>query len=315
MTPQSEPALDVTEPSPAIADPALIATPAAIPFAPGTPPPTPRSLLRKLGPLFWISVGWVVVVGVLAVLAPILPLKDPDLSDFSSLSQGPTARHLLGTDALGRDLLSRIIWGSRISLAVGTLSILMGIGIGGAFGVIAGYFRGRIESVIMTIADAMLAFPSLVLLLTLTTFLGQSLRNIVVAIGIVTMPVFLRLARANTLVYAQREFVLAARATGARNGRIIMREILPNVVLPMVAFGLIVVAVAIVAEGALSFLGLSVPPPTSTWGSIIAAGRQELQKAPHIVFIPSIVMFMTVFAFNLAGDRLRETLDIKEGAV
>ena len=136
-----------------------------------------------------------------------------------------------------------------------------------------------------------------------------------IAIGIVTIPIFIRLARANTLTFAQREFVLAARATGARNRRIVVREVLPNVVMPLMAFSLVVVAVAIVAEGSLSFLGLSVPPTTPTWGNIIAAGRQDLQESPHIVFFPAVVMFITVLAFNLAGDRLREVLEVKEGAL
>ncbi len=164
----------------------------------------------------------------------------------------------------------------------------------------------------MTVADSMLAFPALVLLLSLTTFLGQTQRNIIIAIGIVTVPVFIRLARANTLAYAQREFVTAARATGARDARIMLREVLPNVVLPLMAFSLIVVAVAIVAEGSLSFLGLSVPATTPTWGNIIAGGRADISHAPHIVFMPSMAMFLTVLAFNLAGDRLREEFDVKE---
>jgi peptide/nickel transport system permease protein len=167
----------------------------------------------------------------------------------------------------------------------------------------------------MTVADGMLAFPALVLMLSLTVFLGQTLRNIVIAIGVVTIPVFIRLARANTLAYGQREFVLAAKATGARDARIIVREVLPNVAMPLMAFSLVVVAVAIVAEGSLSFLGLSVPPTTPTWGNLIAGGRQDLAESPHIVMFPSIVLFITVMAFNLAGDRLRQVLETKESAL
>jgi peptide/nickel transport system permease protein len=278
--------------------------------------PTARpSLRRRLGLQFWLCVGWLVVVTSTGLLAPILPMDDPNISDFTALAEPPSGAHWFGTDAVGRDLLARVVWGSRVSLAVGLFSILIGLVIGGTLGLIAGYFRSRAESVVMVMADGMLAFPSLVLLLSLTTFLGQNLRNVIVAIGIVTIPVFIRLARANTLTFTTRDFVLAARATGARDRRVLVREVLPNVALPLMAFSLVVVAVAIVAEGSLSFLGMSVPPTTPTWGNIIAAGRQDLQEAPHIVFVPSVVMFLTVLAFNLAGDRLREVLEVREGAL
>ena len=278
-------------------------------------PARQKPLWRRLGVQFWVCVVWIVVVGIAGLFAAWLPLKDPAVSDYTALAQGPSGRFWMGTDALGRDIFARVVWGTRVSLAVGLFSVAIGFSIGGMLGLLAGYFRRRVEAVIMTFADGMLAFPALVLLLSLTTFLGQTLRNIVIAIGVVTIPIFIRLARANTLTFSQREFVLAARATGARNRRIVMREILPNVIMPLMAFSLVVVAVAIVAEGSLSFLGLSVPPTTPTWGNIVAAGRQDLQDAPHIVLFPSIVMFITVLAFNLAGDRLREVLEVKEGAL
>lgn len=272
-------------------------------------------LWRRLGVQFWLCVAWIVIVAAAAIAADWLPLKDPLESDFTALAQGPSGEFWMGTDALGRDIFSRVVHGAQVSLAVGLFSVLIGVTVGGTLGLVAGYFRRRTEAVIMTFADGMLAFPALVLLLSLTTFLGQNLRNIVIAVGIVTVPVFIRLARANTLSFAQREFVLAARSTGARDRRIVTREVLPNVTMPLMAFSLVVVAVAIVAEGSLSFLGLSVPPTTPTWGNIIASGRQDLAEAPHIVFFPALVMFITVLAFNLAGDRLREVLDVKEGAL
>lgn len=278
-------------------------------------PPRPTPMWRKLGIQFWVCVAWIVLVGFAGLAAGFLPLTDPRESDFTALAEGPSWRYWMGTDALGRDIFSRVVHGTRVSITVGLFAVLIGLVVGGMLGLIAGYYRRRAESIIMTMADALLAFPALVLLLTLTTFLGQTLRNIVLAIGIVTIPVFIRLARANTLTFAQREFVLAAKATGSRNFRIITREVLPNVAMPLMAFSLVVVAVAIVAEGSLSFLGLSVPPTTPTWGNIIAGGRQNLQDAPHIVFFPSLVMFLTVLAFNLAGDRLREVLEVKEGAL
>jgi peptide/nickel transport system permease protein len=274
-----------------------------------------RPLWRRLGLQFWICVGWIALIVLSALLAPWLPLDDPNVSDFRAVAAGPSSEHWLGTNDIGLDILSRIVWGSRVSLSVGVFSVLIGLVIGGAFGLVAGYFRGKPETTIMTVADGMLAFPALVLMLSLTVFLGQSLRNIVIAIGVVTIPVFIRLARANTLAYGQREFVLAARATGARDVRIILREVLPNVAMPLMAFSLVVVAVAIVAEGSLSFLGLSVPPTQPTWGNLIAGGRQDLAESPHIVFFPSLVLFITVMAFNLAGDRLRVVLEIKESAL
>ncbi len=278
-------------------------------------PPKQAPLWRRLGVQFWLCALWIVVVGIAGVASGVLPLKDPLESDFTALAEGPSWQYWMGTDALGRDLFSRVVHGTRVSITVGLFAVAIGLLLGGMLGLVAGYYRRRTEATIMTLADAMLAFPSLVLLLTLTTFLGQTLRNIVLAIGIITIPVFIRLARANTLTFAQREFVLAAKATGSRDFRIITREVLPNVAMPLMAFSLVVVAVAIVAEGSLSFLGLSVPPTQPTWGNIIAGGRQNLQDAPHIVFFPSLVMFVTVLAFNLAGDRLREVLEVKEGAL
>ncbi|HZT65096.1 MAG TPA: ABC transporter permease [Acidimicrobiales bacterium] len=267
----------------------------------------------RLGPVFWLSVGWLALVGVLAATASLLPLRDPNISDFSSLAAGPSAHHWLGTDAVGLDLLSRIIYGARVSLAVGLFSILIGLAVGAPLGAVAGYFRGKVEAALMTVADAMLSFPALILLLFITAFFGKTLVNIIIAIAVVTVPVFLRLARANTLVLAQREFVLAARSTGASSWRVLWREVAPNILPSLLTFGLLAAAVAIVAEGALSFMGLSVPPQTPTWGNIIAGGRQEIQTDPLIVLFPSVAMFLTVFALNLAGERLRSMIDARGG--
>ena len=278
-------------------------------------PTRSRSIWRRLGLQFWGCVGWIALIVLAAILAPWLPLQDPNVSDFSAIAAGPSTEHWLGTTDIGLDIFSRIVWGTRVSLSVGLFSVLIGVTIGGAIGLVAGYFRGKTESSIMTAADGMLAFPALVLMLSLTVFLGQSLRNIVIAIGVVTIPVFIRLARANTLAFGQREFVIAARATGASDLRIMLREVLPNVAMPLMAFSLVVVAVAIVAEGSLSFLGLSVPPTQPTWGNLIAGGRQDLAEAPHIVLFPSLVLFITVMAFNLAGDRLRMVLEVKDSAL
>ncbi len=223
---------------------------------------------------------------------------------------------VLGADSLGRDILSRVVWGARVSLIVGLGAVTLGMLLGGSIGIIAGYFRGRTETALMGIMDILLAFPALLLALAIVTFAdNHSIPVVVAAIGLVGIPPVARLIRANTLVYSQREFVLAARTLGASNKRVIVREVLPNVALPGVSFAVIGIAIAIVAEGGLAFLGLSVDPPTPTWGGMINDGRNFLEDAPHITFVPAAVMVITVLALNFAGDRLRSLFDVKEGAL
>lgn len=277
---------------------------------------TPDEVVKKrLGPLFWIAIGWVGLIALLAILAPWLPIADYKETFAGASREGPSPEHWLGTDILGRDILSRIIWGGRVSLQVGFASVAFGILIGGTLGIIAGYFKGWIESVIMWAMDVVLAFPALLLALAIVAFRGPENRTtttVILAIGIVAIPPVARLVRAATLVHSQREYVTAARALGAGNGRIIWKEVLPNVMLPVLSFSIIGVAVAIVAEGGLAFLGLSVAPPQPTWGGMINDGRQALETEPYISLIPCAVMFLTVLALNLAGDRVREYLDVKE---
>jgi peptide/nickel transport system permease protein len=269
---------------------------------------------RRLGLLFWLSVGWLGLITLLAVTAHWVPgLPDPRETGLGPARQPPTAQHLFGTDTLGRDMLARTIYGARVSLLVGFASIAAGLLIGGSLGILAGYFRGRFEVVVMGAMDVFLAFPALVLALALVSFLGPRLSTVILAIGILSIAPIARIIRANTLTFAQREFVLAARNLGAKNRRIIVSEILPNVLPAALSFALVAVAVAIVSEGALAFLGLSVPAPTPTWGSMINEGRTYLQAAPHISFIPSGAMFLTVLALNFAGDSLRSRFDVREG--
>lgn len=275
-----------------------------------------QAVKKRLGPAFWVASSWIALVTSLAILAPWLPLKDPNFQDYTALKQGPSSTYWLGTDDLGRDMLSRLIWGARVSLTVGVSSILFALLIGVTIGVVAGFFKGRTESTLMGLMDVLLAFPALLLALAIITFTdNHSVWNISLAIGIVSIAPIARLVRASTLVFSDREFVLASRTLGAGNWRIMAKEILPNVMLPVLSFAIIGVAIAIVAEGGLAFLGLSVPPPQATWGSMINEGRYFLATNPAISLIPSAAMFLTVLSLNLAGDRVREYFDVKEGGL
>jgi peptide/nickel transport system permease protein len=268
---------------------------------------------KRLGLMFWLSVGWLALVVLLAVLADVLPFHDPTSPGVGPAREGPFGETVLGTDALGRDMLARTVHGARVSLIVGFSSIAAGLLIGGTIGLLAGYFRGRFETIAMGAVDVLLAFPALVLGLALVSFLGPSLATVTLAIAVLSIAPIARIIRANTLTFAQREFVLAARTLGAKNRRIIVSEILPNVLPAALSFALVAVAVAIVSEGALAFLGLSVPAPRPTWGSMINEGRTILEDAPHVSFVPSGVMFLTVLALNFAGDSLRARFDVREG--
>lgn len=270
---------------------------------------------RRLGPLFWMAIVWVILVFAVAIFADVLPLPSPTDMDMLEKRAPFSMQHWLGTDGLGRDELARVIYGARISLIVGLCAPIIGLTLGGALGLLAGYFRGRFESVVVGSMDVLLAFPPLILALAVSAYLGQSIFNLTLILGMLGVPAFMRVARAATLTLARREFVIAAQALGATHARILLRELLPNVLLPLFAFFLLGVAVTIVAEGSLSFLGLGVPPPISSWGSMIGEGRESLEMAPRLAFIPAIAMFLTVLSFNLVGDSLRALTDPRQGAL
>jgi peptide/nickel transport system permease protein len=270
---------------------------------------------RRLGLLFWMAIGWMIFVFAVAIFADVLPLPSPTDMDMLEKRAPFSFAHWLGTDRLGRDELSRLVYGARISLVVGLCAPIIGVVLGGALGMLAGYFRGRFESVMVGSMDVLLAFPPLILALAVTAYLGQSIFNLTCILGALSVPAFMKVARAATLTLARREFVIAAQALGATHARILLRELLPNVMLPLSAFFLLGVAVIIVVEGALSFLGLGVPPPISSWGSMIGEGRESLDIAPRLAFIPAIAMFLTVLSFNLVGDTLRALTDPRQGAL
>ena len=274
-----------------------------------------RPRRRRVNGLFVAALVWIALIGLAAILADVLPIMSPTDMDMLGKREPPSAEHLLGTDQLGRDMLSRLIYGARISLTVGLLAPVVGLVVGGALGMMAGYLGGRFEALTVGAVDVLLAFPPLVFALAVTAYLGQSVFNLTMVIGVLSIPAFTRVARATTLSLTQREFVIAARTLGATHTRILLRELLPNVALPLLAFFLLAVAVTIVVEGALSFLGLGVPPPAPSWGSMIGEGRESLDIAPWLAFLPAGFMFVTVLAFNIVGDTLRALTDPRPGAL
>jgi peptide/nickel transport system permease protein len=270
---------------------------------------------RKLGPVFWMSVTWIGVVILAAIFAGLLPIHSYTATGVGPPRTHPNSEFWFGTDELGRDMLARVIYGARVSLTVGFASILAAFIIGGGIGVVAGYYGGRLGRFLMGCMDVFLAFPALVASLAIVTFLGQSLRNVTIAIAIVSIAPVARIIRASTLTFAEREFVTAARTLGAKKRRIIIKEILPNVIPPAASYSLIGVALAIVGEGALAFLGLSVRAPTPSWGGMINEGRSFLEHDAYISLIPAAAMFLTVLSLNFAGDSLRSFFDVKESAL
>jgi peptide/nickel transport system permease protein len=283
--------------------------------APASGAPSHPLARHRLGPSFWIPLLWTTMIVVLAATANLLPLRSPIETDFTVISNWPGATYWFGTDQLGRDIFSRAVFGARISLVVGLLAPALGLGVGISLGMAAGYFRGRTESVIVAAMDAIMAFPGILVVLAVTAYVGANTAILILLLGFLTIPAFMRVARANTLVFAEREFVLAARAMGATHARVLRLEILPNVIIPMLTYALLMVSRIIVIEGVLSFLGLSVPPPQPTWGNMIADGQADLATLPYIAFIPSALMFLTVLSINLIGERLRARTDFRGSAL
>jgi peptide/nickel transport system permease protein len=274
---------------------------------------------KRLGWGFWVCATWLGVLALVAILAPILPIEDPTELRTGPPREGPSFSHWFGTDNLGRDVFARAVWGARISLVVGAFAIGFGLLVGGSLGMLAGFLKGKIDQVISFIFFTVLSFPALVLAILIVTSYERSLQTVALTLGVLSVAPVGRLARAQTLVFAEREFVQAARVVGAKNGRILVKELLPNVLIPMGALGLLGMGVAIVAEGGLAFLGLSIAGEgagTLSWGKLISESRsvRDLQNSAHVAFSVIGVMFFTILALNFAGDRVREYFDVRETA-
>jgi peptide/nickel transport system permease protein len=275
--------------------------------------PTRVSRLRKVlarNPRLVIGGILLLLIVVMAVTAQWWPLPNPERGRAAQAYQAPSAEHWLGTDATGRDVLARTIFGARVSLSVGLVAVLFGGIIGGTLGMLAGWRGGWFDIVIMRFIDGLLAFPTLLLAISITAALGASLETVMLAIGVINVPVFTRLARGQTLQAKNREYVEAGRALGLKENRILFRHVLPNIINPLIVQASLALATAILAEASLSFLGLGAQPPTPTWGADINAGRAWLSKNYWWMVVgPGAAIMLTIYAFNLLGDGIRDLLD------
>jgi peptide/nickel transport system permease protein len=254
----------------------------------------------------------VLFFAILAVAAPLLPIPDPIATSWSAIRKAPSAAHWLGTDDLGRDILSRMIWGARASLMAGVFSVAIAIVIGVPFGLLAGYFGGWVDMVISRVTEALLAMPFLIMAIALAAFLGPSLTNAMIAIGLSAMPLFVRLTRGQVLAVKTEDYVEGARSVGLNHLEIMVRYILPNVLAPIIVQATLTVATAIIAEASLSFLGLGQQPPAPSWGSMLNVAKNFLSQAPWMAMWPGAAIFLVVIGFNLLGDGLRDALDPRE---
>jgi peptide/nickel transport system permease protein len=274
---------------------------------------------KPLGFMFWAAVTFLVLLLFSAVFAEVLPLKDPAQTFRGTSRNGPSLEFWFGNDGAGRDIFSRVIYGAQVSLIVASIGATVALMIGGMIGMAAGYYRKRVDTMITTFADATLVIPPLILALSLVLFLDpEAERRVFILIFVfilLSIAPISRVVRASTLVWSEREFVLAAQTMGARNGRVMFREVLPNVAPALVSYSLIVMANLIVVEGAVAFLGLSVRPPTPTWGDMINKGRTDLDVAAHISLVPAAAMFLTVLALNFVGDKLQERYEPRESVL
>jgi peptide/nickel transport system permease protein len=258
------------------------------------------------------SLVFILALCVMAIAAPILAPHNPYALDTSRMGEGPSWSHPFGFDEVGRDILSRTIYGARVTMIIALVSTAISIVIGTAVGATAGYFGGWINSALSRLIDTLMAFPILILLLTLSAVLGPSVRNVTIILGVTLWATYARVVRAEVLSLRERDFVLAARGAGATSARIIFRHIVPNTLGPVIVIATLGIGVVIIIAAALSFLGLGVQQPTASWGSDLSTARVHMQFSPHIAIVPGVMITVTVLAFNMLGDALRDALDPRE---
>ena len=256
--------------------------------------------------------GFVVALVVLAIFAPfIVPFDAENFFDYDTLNSPPSARHWFGVDPLGRDIFSRLLMGARISLTAGFVSVAVGAVIGTVLGLVAGYYEGWWDRAIMRLCDVLFAFPGILLAIAVVAILGSGMANVIIAVSIFSIPTFARLVRGNTLAQKHQTYVEAARSIGASDRTIVLRHIFPATISAVVVYFSMRIGTSIITAASLSFLGMGAQPPTPEWGAMLNEARSEMMTAPHVALFPAIAIFLTVLAFNLLGDGLRDALDPK----
>lgn len=266
---------------------------------------------KRLSRNIFAMLGLVMLAIILAVavFAPQIAPYDPNLQDYAVAMQGPSSSYWLGTDNFGRDILSRIMYGAQISLRLGLFGTLIGASVGSVLGALAGFFGGWVDTLIMRLLDVQMAFPGILLAIIVIAVMGVSEINVIIAIGVFSLPTFARVIRGSFLVLREQDFVLAARASGAGSNRILFRHLMPNSLSPILVLSTIRLGTAILTAASLGFLGLGVTPPAPEWGTMLSEGRNYMQLAPHIAIFPGLAILLTVVALNLLGDGLRDALD------
>ncbi|TVY07099.1 nickel transporter permease [Paenibacillus cremeus] len=278
---------------------------------------TPRSPIQMMISRFkknkraMVGLWMVVVFIVVALLARWIAPYDPYAQNMQIMLESPSWSHPFGTDEFGRDILSRILYGSQISLMIGIVGVLISVVLGVALGTIAGYFGGKLDALIMRIMDIFMAFPSFLLALAIVSVLGPSMLNLMIAIGIFSVPTFSRISRGAVISVKNKEYIEAARAMGATNALIIFKHVIPNSIAPIIVLSTLRIATAILTASGLSFLGMGAQPPTPEWGAMLSTGREYLRTSPHVSTIPGLAIMFMVLAFNMLGDGLRDALDPK----